>query len=74
MVNANQSATGAYSGDFTAALVSNITNQTYASAQVQSASQAGQWTQHNFTLSPTQGAPNVNNTLTITFNAAVRND
>jgi len=27
--------------------------------------------QHNFTLNPTVAAPNVNNTLTITFNAAV---
>ena len=27
--------------------------------------------QHNFTLTPTAAAPNVNNTLIITFNAAV---
>jgi alpha-N-arabinofuranosidase len=62
---------GSYSGIFTASLASNLTNQTFATTQIQSQAMPGQWTQHNFTLTPSAAAPNVNNTLTISFNAAV---
>lgn len=65
---------GSYTGSFTAALVSNITNAVYATTDIVSESQEDEWVQHNFTLTPSAAAPNVNNTLTITFDASMVSD
>lgn len=64
---------GAYSGQFTASLQSNITGQIFGSVKVESQSTADQWTEHNFELTPSQDAPNSNNTFAITFDASVSN-
>ncbi|KAI1642692.1 glycoside hydrolase family 51 protein [Daldinia loculata] len=61
---------GAYSGQFTASLQSNITGQIFGSVKVESQSTADQWTEHNFELTPSQDAPNSNNTFAITFDAS----
>lgn len=62
---------GTYNGTLTVALGSALNNDTFGSASVKSRSIASDWTQHNFTLVPSKQAPNTNNTLSITFSAAV---
>ncbi|GMF67847.1 unnamed protein product [Aspergillus oryzae] len=62
---------GAYNGTFTASLQSNKTGEVYASAVIVSKSARGEWTQHNFTLTPTKAASNTQNTFSITFDASV---
>ncbi|KAK3934967.1 glycoside hydrolase superfamily [Diplogelasinospora grovesii] len=61
---------GAYEGKFTASLQSNLTGQVFGSVDVESESVSNGWTQHNFTLIPFKNAPNSNNSLVITFDAA----
>ncbi|CAN8100396.1 unnamed protein product [Discula destructiva] len=62
-------ALGAYSGNFTASLVSDITNQTLASTTITGSSVADSWTQFNYTLSPSADALNSNNSFLLTFEA-----
>jgi alpha-N-arabinofuranosidase len=59
---------GQYNGDFTVSLKSNLTSKVYAQKKVRSTSKPDAWTKHEFVLHP-EAAPNVNNTLQITFNA-----
>lgn len=62
---------GEYTGNFTASLQSVLTNETFVSVTVPSTeSTTGQWVQYNFTLEPTVAAPNSNNSLVISFDAA----
>jgi alpha-N-arabinofuranosidase len=62
---------GDYSGDFTASLQSNITGEQFGVTKVRSRSQADQWVEHEFVLTPRKNAPSSNNTFAITFNAEV---
>jgi alpha-L-arabinofuranosidase len=57
---------GAYKGKFTAQLKSS-SGAILASAVIASKSVSKSWTQHNFNLTPTAAAPNVNNTFQLTF-------
>ncbi|KAK3905544.1 glycoside hydrolase superfamily [Staphylotrichum tortipilum] len=61
---------GAYSGQFTASLQSNLTGETFGSVDIKSRSVANEWVQHEFTLVPKKNAPNSNNTFAITFDTA----
>ncbi|KAK4156064.1 glycoside hydrolase superfamily [Chaetomidium leptoderma] len=58
---------GAYSGSFTASLVSDITNETLATTRIRSKSVANAWTQHEFELLPTKSAANSNNSFVLEF-------
>lgn len=58
---------GAYTGKFTVKLQSSITNETFASLDIPSLSEAGKWTEHTFELEPTVAAENANNTFSIEF-------
>lgn len=58
---------GSYKGEFTASLKSDITNETFATAQVQSQASPNEWVQHNYTFTPTSAAPNSNNSFYLTF-------
>jgi alpha-N-arabinofuranosidase len=58
---------GSYKGSFTTSLKSDINNETFATAQVQSHASPNEWIQHNFTLTPTSAAPNSNNSFYLTF-------
>lgn len=60
---------GTYSGSFTAALVSDITNETFGSVEIPSQS-SSDWTQYTYTLTPASAAPSSNNSLFITFDAS----
>lgn len=60
---------GSFTGNITASLQS-LENQTYASASINVASTSGSWTQYNYTLQPTQDAPNSNNTLNFVWDAS----
>jgi alpha-L-arabinofuranosidase len=63
---------GVYHGDFTASLKSNLTDAVFGSTKVKSKCGDGSnWVEHTYELVPTKNAPNSNNTLAITFNAAV---
>lgn len=61
---------GAYSGNFTASLVSDVTNETLASVSFAGSSVAGDWTRQDFTLVPAASASDVNNSFTLTFDAS----
>ncbi|KAI1077585.1 glycoside hydrolase family 51 protein [Whalleya microplaca] len=65
---------GAYNGNFTASLQSNITNETYGLVTIESKSSPDQWIEHDFELTPAEDAPNSNNTFSITFDAAGAED
>ncbi|PVI00291.1 glycoside hydrolase family 51 protein, partial [Periconia macrospinosa] len=58
---------GAYKGEFTASLASNLTSDVFGEVKVESKSVADEWTEHEFELVPTVDAPNSNNTFSITF-------
>jgi alpha-N-arabinofuranosidase len=58
---------GSYKGKFTTYLKSDINNETFATAQVQSVASPNEWIQHNFTLTPTSAAANSNNSFYLTF-------
>lgn len=62
-------ALGAYSGNFTATLVSDITNQTLATTTIPASSVADSWTQFTYELSPSADASNSNNSFLLTFDA-----
>ena len=62
---------GAYDGHFTASLRSNLTSAVFGSVKIPSKAVAGDWTEHQFELTPKRDAPNSNNTLAITFNPPV---
>jgi alpha-L-arabinofuranosidase len=62
---------GTYNGNFTASLQSFTSDKVFASAEIVSESVGNLWTQHNFTLNPVSTASDLNNTFSITFNAAV---
>ncbi|KAK7740737.1 hypothetical protein SLS53_005205 [Cytospora paraplurivora] len=61
---------GTYVGNFTASLVSDITNQTLASVTFSSSSVANNWTQHTFELQPSADAANSNNSFLLTYSAS----
>lgn len=61
---------GSYDGDFTAALKSNTTGKTWATASISGKTKSNEWTQHHYSLTVKSKAPDVNNTLQITFNGA----
>lgn len=60
---------GAYRGTFTVSIKSNLTATVYAEKKIESKSKADSWTLHEFVLTPNKAAPNVNNTLQVTFSA-----
>lgn len=60
---------GTYSGNFTASLVSDITNQTLASVTIASSSVTSTWTQHTYELQPSADAANSNNSFLLTYEA-----
>ncbi|KAJ4386399.1 hypothetical protein N0V93_009294 [Gnomoniopsis smithogilvyi] len=62
-------ALGEYSGNFTASVVSDITNETLASTTIQVSSVADSWTQFTYELSPSADAANSNNSFLLTFDA-----
>lgn len=62
-------ALGAYSGNFAASLVSDITNETLATTTIQASSVANSWTQFTYELSPSADAGNSNNSFLLTFDA-----
>lgn len=64
----------AYSGNYTASLQSNLTNQIFGSVEIQSSSSSSGWAQHNFTLTLEIAASNSNNTFVVTFDAACVTD
>lgn len=59
---------GAYSGNFTAMIKSDLTDDVWASAEIVSDSTADAWTQHKFVLEPTTDG-GVNNSLVLQFTA-----
>lgn len=61
---------GAYEGSFTTSLQSNLTEEVFGSVQVGSKSVDSEWIEHTFELVPEKDAPNSNNTLAVTFDAA----
>nr|OQO27500.1 hypothetical protein B0A51_04298 [Rachicladosporium sp. CCFEE 5018] len=61
---------GAYKGEFTAWLKSNLTTDVFGRVQVQSKSVADAWTEHKFELTPSVAAPSSNNTFAVTFDPA----
>lgn len=58
---------GEYRGKFTATIVSDITGEILASADIISQSTSDTWTQHNFTLRPAKNAGNTNNSFIIQY-------
>jgi alpha-N-arabinofuranosidase len=62
---------GAYKGSFTAAFKSNLTDDVFGSVEIASKSVANDWTEHAFTLQPSEDAPSSNNTFAVTFDPAV---
>jgi len=65
---------GSYEGNFTVSLVSHLTGDTFATTGVIANSTTGQWTQYEYTLSPSSTAPNVNNSLLLEFDGALATD
>jgi len=61
---------GLYSGNFTASL-SSLSNAVLGSVDIPSVGTSSDWTQYNFTLTPTAAALSSNNTFSITYNASV---
>lgn len=61
---------GDYNMTFTVALASNLTNETFATVEVPSQSNATRWTEHTFELTPSYNASNSNNTFSVTFDPA----
>ncbi|KAH8882695.1 glycoside hydrolase family 51 protein [Thozetella sp. PMI_491] len=60
---------GAYSGNFTASLVSDITQEVLGSVSITSRSSEGVWTQHTYELIPTTSAANSNNSFHLQYDA-----
>jgi alpha-N-arabinofuranosidase len=60
-------ALGSYQGKFTVKLQSALTSQVFASLDIDSTCQTGNWSEHTFVLEPQFAAPNINNTFVIEF-------
>ncbi|KAI9658774.1 MAG: hypothetical protein M1821_002334 [Bathelium mastoideum] len=60
---------GTYNGTVTVSLVSYLSNDTFGTVKVPVQSTANDWTQFNYTLTPSTAAPNPNNTFILTFDA-----
>ena len=60
---------GAYEGNFTASFQSALTDDVFASVEVESKSVSDEWVEHEVVLIPEVDAPNVNNTFAITFDS-----
>ena len=58
---------GAYEGNFTASFQSALTDDVFASVEIESKSVSDEWVEHEVVLTPEVDAPNVNNTFAITF-------
>ncbi|ERF72007.1 hypothetical protein EPUS_09374 [Endocarpon pusillum Z07020] len=65
---------GAYEGQFVTSLQSTTTGSTLALTNLTSRSVADAWTQHTFTLNPTNAASDTNNTFSIAYDAAGADD
>jgi alpha-N-arabinofuranosidase len=61
---------GAYTGNFTASIVSDITQEVLGSVSIASKSVAGAWTQHEYKLQPSKNGQNSNNSFILQFEAA----
>ncbi|KAI0126028.1 alpha-N-arabinofuranosidase A [Xylariales sp. AK1849] len=61
---------GSYQGNFTASLISNITDEVFGSTEVSSKCSPHDWVEHHFELTPTKDAPSSNNSFAITFDSA----
>ncbi|KAL3424210.1 alpha-L-arabinofuranosidase [Phlyctema vagabunda] len=61
---------GAYQGNFTVKLQSNLTDDVFASLDIPSSSESAEWVEHKFELQPSAAAENVNNTFVIEFDAS----
>lgn len=61
---------GHFVGTFTVSLVSDITGQVLASANISSRSVAQSWTQHTYELVPAESAANANNSFVLSYHAA----
>lgn len=61
---------GNFNGNISVTLEANTSSTVYAEASVNVASKAGAWTQYNYTFQPSHDAPNANNTLHFTWDAA----
>lgn len=65
---------GSYYGNFYASFVSNTNGKTYGSTTISSnrpsTTSEGGWRQYNYTLMPSQNAPNANNSFVLTFDAS----
>ena len=64
---------GDLNGNLSVTLQGNYTSNVYAQASVHVTSEAGSWTQYNYTFQPTHDAPDANNTLHFTWDAACAN-
>lgn len=62
-------ALGAYTGNFTASLVSDITSDTLATTTIAASSVADSWTEFTYELAPSADASNSNNSLVLTYEA-----
>ncbi|KAL2111019.1 hypothetical protein VUR80DRAFT_376 [Thermomyces stellatus] len=60
---------GAYEGSFTASLQSALTDEVFASVEIESKAVSNEWVEHEVELVPEVDAPNVNNTFAITFDS-----
>lgn len=58
---------GDYSGKFTASLESTSTSDVWDTVDISSKSRKGKWTEHTFKLRPKHGAPNSNNTFSLSW-------
>lgn len=64
---------GTYQGQFLASLQSTTSGNTLALTNITSRSVADAWTQHNFTLNPTNASSDTNNTFSLAYDAAGAN-
>jgi alpha-N-arabinofuranosidase len=58
---------GAYNGKFVASLESSLTDDVWATAEINGNGEDGKWREYEFCLTPKVAAPNVNNTFSLTF-------
>ena len=58
----------------TVSMVSTLNNESFGSVNVPVSSTGSDWTQYNYTLTPSQAAPNSNNSFVLTFDAASATD
>lgn len=65
---------GTYDGDFYIQLGSNLTSDVFGTTTVSAKSKKNQWTQVEYTITPTSAAPNSNNTLCVAFDSSKATD